>query len=84
MTWTPVEEMIKVAQPLFEAEKEQLKCLLENNKFDDLQDPFLLDFGTARWLKPKNEVAYSDWLAWIVERLKKAELILPLILPIQK
>jgi hypothetical protein len=31
-------------------------------------DPLRFDFGTHRWLKEEHELAYSDWLAWVLEQ----------------
>jgi|HubBroStandDraft_1064217.scaffolds.fasta_scaffold140967_4 hypothetical protein len=31
-------------------------------------DPLRADFGAHRWLKKEHELAYSDWLAWILEQ----------------
>jgi hypothetical protein len=47
-------------------------------EFPGIGDPMLLDFGTHRWLREERELAYSDWLAWILEQRNDSGAILSL------
>jgi hypothetical protein len=47
-------------------------------EFPRVGDPLLLDFGTHRWLKEEHELAYSDWLAWILEQRRESGAVLSL------
>src|ERR1035441_3091068 len=40
-------------------------------------DPLHVDFYTHRWLKKEHEIAYSDWLAWILDQRKDSGAVLP-------
>jgi hypothetical protein len=75
--WEPARRMIETAQGWFELEGKRLSELLDESdrRLDPFKDPLRADFGTHRWLKPQREEAYSDWLAWILERLESAERI---------
>ena len=44
-----------------------------------LSEPFVDDYGTHRWLRGDREEAYSDWLAWILERLGTGNRILAVL-----
>lgn len=46
-----------------------------NRRLNPLEDPLKIDFGLHRWLTGEREEAYSDWLAWILEKLSSPELI---------
>lgn len=41
-------------------------------------DPLHVDFDTHRWLKKEHELAYSDWLAWIVDQRTDSGAVLSL------
>src|SRR3989442_2686663 len=59
------------ARERFRKETMTLKALVERSSHAllPLSDPLLVDFGTHRWLAGSREEAYSDWLAWLFERL---------------
>ena len=44
-----------------------------------LPDPLRVDFSLNRWLAEDREEAYSDWLAWILERISTASQISALL-----
>jgi hypothetical protein len=70
--WEPTSRMIKAAAPLFQALAGKLNNLLARSDrlLKPLADPLRTDFGAHRWLSSDREEAYSDWLAWIVQRLQ--------------
>jgi len=75
--------MIAAAKSDAKRAEDDLRTLLKESAsrfFPRLGDPLdpSLDFGTHRWLKLGREEAYSDWLAWIMERQKQAGDILAL------
>jgi hypothetical protein len=57
-------------------DRQRLPALLKEaaERLAPLPEPFTSDFGVHRWLAGSREEAYSDWLAWIVERLSWAQL----------
>ncbi len=67
--WSAVERLIKAAAPYLRDQAGELRDLLKewSNKFG-MQDPLLSDLGAHRWLD--KETSYSDWLAWVLERLE--------------
>jgi hypothetical protein len=69
--WSAVNRLIVVAEPYFLEEAATLGSLLRewSGRFR-MQDPFLSDLGVHRWLG--RETSYSDWLAWVLERLEPA------------
>ena len=75
--WTPVQRIIQAAQESLCLESERLRGLLQrsNALLTPLADPLLTDFGTHRQLAQAREEVYSDWLMWIVERLKSPEYV---------
>jgi hypothetical protein len=42
-------------------------------------DPLHVDFHTHRWLKKEHELAYSDWLAWILDQRNDSGAVLSLL-----
>jgi len=67
--WSAVKRLIDAAEPYLRGEAATLKGLLErwSDKFG-MQDPLLNDLGAHRWID--KETSYSDWLAWVLERLE--------------
>jgi hypothetical protein len=67
--WNAVLRLIHAAQPCLDEEAEKLNNLFDDwsRRFGGLQDPLLTDLGVHRWLG--RETSYSDWLAWVLERL---------------
>lgn len=67
--WSSVERLIVAAKPWLREEATTLRGLLEewSRKFG-IQDPLLNDLGAHRWID--KETSYSDWLAWVLERLE--------------
>jgi hypothetical protein len=67
--WSAVEELILAAKPYLRENAARLRALLKDwsDKFG-MQDPFLNDLGVHRWID--KETSYSDWLAWVLERLE--------------
>jgi len=69
--WTPASEMISAAERDATASQKILDGLLATSgrrKFSRLGDPLAVDFGAHRWLRDSREEAWSDWLAWILQR----------------
>jgi hypothetical protein len=63
--------MIGAAERDAAASQAVLDRLLETSgtrKFPQLGDPLAVDFGAHRWLRGSREEAWSDWLAWILQR----------------
>jgi hypothetical protein len=63
--------MIRAAERDAAASQVVLDRLLETSgarKFPQLGDPLAVDFGAHRWLRGSREEAWSDWLAWILQR----------------
>jgi hypothetical protein len=75
--WSAVDLLIEVAQPRFLEDSETLRELLKHSR-DRLKftDPLLCDLGLHRWLAEDREESYSDWLAWVLERLGDADAVL--------
>ena len=75
--WSAVEALMETAEPRLQEDSETLRKLLEQSR-DRLKssDPFLGDLGVHRWLAADREEAYSDWLAWVLERLNDANAVL--------
>jgi len=73
--WTPAQRLIEAARERLLLESGRLRELLKrsNELLIPLADPLLTDFGTHRQLAQAREEVYSDWLMWIVERLKSPE-----------
>ena len=61
--------LIVAAKPYLLEKASDLRVLLDKSYRDfGMQDPLLNDLGTHRWLD--KETSYSDWLAWVLERLE--------------
>jgi hypothetical protein len=67
--WSAVERLIDAAKPYLQDQAREVRDLLEkwSRKFG-MQDPLLNDLGSHRWID--KETSYSDWLAWVLERLE--------------
>ena len=67
--WSAINQLVIAATPYLREKATTLKDLLAewSRKFG-MQDPFLNDLGVHRWIA--RETSYSDWLAWVLERLE--------------
>ncbi len=67
--WSAVNRLIDSAKPYLREDATELRHLLErwSARFG-MQDPLLNDLGTHHWLD--KETSYSDWFAWVLERLE--------------
>lgn len=74
--------IVNTFRALVESEKTHLIGLLvkADRQFAPFSDPFRLPMSGHRWLDlgREREESYSDWLAWIVERMDSAEQVLRL------
>lgn len=67
--WSAVSRLVVAAKPYLLANASDLKALLDQSCRDfGMPDPLLTDLGAHRWLEKEN--SYSDWLAWVLERLE--------------
>lgn len=79
--WAPAASMIWAAERDAERASVALHELLKATvaEFPGVgDDPLLFDFGTHRWLAEEHELAYSDWLAWILEQRPDSGAVLSL------
>jgi len=69
--WTAARRMIDCAQRSLKPKADRIRAILQDSdlKLHPLKDPLTTDFGGHRWLSGSREESYSDWLAWIFERL---------------
>ncbi len=72
-TWHPAASMIGAAERDAVGSQQALQRLAGRSStrmFPGLGDPLdaTLDFDTHRWLSGSREEAYTDWLAWILNR----------------
>lgn len=76
--WADTTRLLQAAQSVWEKEGAHLESLLKRTReqFDNFPDPFEADYGAHRWLR--RETAYSDWLGWILERIKDYKKVLEL------
>jgi hypothetical protein len=75
--WSAVDALIDAAQPRLRADSEALRELLVQSRNQlKFSDPLLSDLGAHRWLEMDREESYSDWLAWVLERLRDVGLVL--------
>lgn len=73
--WSAVNALIEAAKPRLLQDSSVLRELLAHSADQlKLPDPLLCDFGVHRWLD--RETSYSDWLAWVLERLGDAGAVL--------
>jgi hypothetical protein len=53
------------------------EALVDSNlELSPLSDPLELNLGKHRWLSEDREESYSDWLAWILQGMSTAEILL--------
>jgi hypothetical protein len=75
-----VERIANAFSALVENEKTRLADLLKisDRQLYPLSDPFRLPLLRHRWLdlRREREESYSDWLAWLLERMDSAERVL--------
>jgi hypothetical protein len=69
LNWSAAGQLIDAARPYLLEDAMILRGLLQewSRKFG-MQDPLLNDLGAHRWID--KERSYSDWLAWVLERLE--------------
>jgi hypothetical protein len=82
-SWKPVYRMITAAKRDSAKAERRLAVLFNKSRkgfFPDFGDPLDADLGLGknRWLKRANEMAYSDWLAWILGRQRNPAKVLRL------
>jgi hypothetical protein len=72
--WSAAGRLITAARPHLIEEAHELLCLLKES-FDKfgMNDPLLNDLGMHRWID--KETSYSDWLAWVLERLEPSAVL---------
>src|SRR5438876_3763644 len=77
LTWNPLLRMIEATREKLKGDAKRLRTLLQESRerLHPLEDPFDLDLGVHRWLAAEREEAYSDWLQWVIEQVKKARLV---------
>jgi len=76
--WSAVDALVGAAKPQLLENAKCLRELLQRSSTQlMLSDPLLCDLGVNRWLS--GETAYSDWLAWALEQLGDAQLILDVL-----
>lgn len=78
ISWVPVSSLIDTVERESEAAELSLNYLLDraDESFRPLADPLRANVVLHRWLSKEREEAYSDWLAWTLERLRRADLVL--------
>ena len=74
LDWSPVGRLIDAAELHLLEQAHELRGLLtkSSDKFG-MDDPLLNDLGTHRWID--KETSYSDWLAWVLERLEPSDVL---------
>jgi hypothetical protein len=73
--WSAVEALIDAARPRLLEDSRELCDLVEQSRDRwNFADPLLCDLGMHRWLE--KEKSYSDWLAWVLERLHDTKAVL--------
>ena len=77
LDWGAVEKMIGAAQPILELEARRLCDLVKksNRLLRPLTEPLCTDFSANRFWRHSNEMAYSNWLAWIADQLGATDVI---------
>ena len=78
--WGPAAKMIAAAERDAERAGVALDELLKTSaaELPRVGDPLLVDFDTHRWLREEHELAYSDWLAWVLEQRSESGAVLSL------
>jgi hypothetical protein len=81
--WSPATKMIRAAERDAAASQEILDRLVARSGRDQflrLGDPLDrgVNFGAHRWLRDSREEAWSDWLAWILQRNTDSRQVLKL------
>ena len=76
--WSAVMVLIDAARPCLLEDSKWLRDLAEQSRDQwRFPDPLLCDLGMHRWLEKEN--SYSDWLAWVLERLHDAKAVLKVL-----
>lgn len=76
--WSAVDALINATKPRLLEDSARLRDLLIRSSIQlTLSDPFLCDLGVNRWLDEEN--SYSNWLAWVLQQLGDAQLILDVL-----
>ncbi|MEK7406363.1 MAG: hypothetical protein AAB225_14775 [Acidobacteriota bacterium] len=78
--WSAVDALVEAARLRLLEDASALRELLDRSRNQlKLVDPLVYDLGVHRWLSADREESYSDWLAWVLERLKDAAAVLRLL-----
>jgi hypothetical protein len=78
ISWAPVSALIGAVEQESRLAETRLNQLLDQSDglLGPLCDPLRANVGLHRWLSEEREEAYSDWLAWTLERLGRADLVM--------
>lgn len=78
--WSAVDELIEAVEPLLVEHSKALRELLEQSRGQlGFCDPLLDDLAVHRWLEKDREESYSDWLAWVLDRLNDSSVVLSVL-----
>lgn len=79
-SWDSAHSLTETARSFEKCARERLNAALveSNNELWPLSDPLNLNRGEHRWMSSDREESYSDWLAWILQLISDAAVILPL------
>lgn len=71
-SWPSVEHMAEVGRGYGAYRVATVSAALRHSasRLAPLDDPLSTNFGLNRWLKPEDEGAYSNWLAWLLGELR--------------
>jgi len=76
--WSAVDALVNAVEPQLLENAKRLRNLLERSATQlRFSDPLLCDLGVHRWLE--KETSYSDWLAWVLERLDSTGAVLDVL-----
>jgi len=76
--WSAVDALVNATKPQLLENARLLRNLLERSTTQlKLSDPLLCDLGVNRWRNEEN--SYSNWLAWVLEQVGDAHLILDVL-----
>lgn len=80
--WRHLQVIIEAARPYLNFEEDRIRELLQRSsvRLRPLRDPLEEDYGVHRWLTGAREEVYSDWLAWIFQRLGSPHTVIKLAL----
>jgi len=74
LNWNSIIALIESLRESQEPDREELKRIISrcSELLQPLAEPLLLDSALTKMLAGSREEAYSDWLAWCLERLEPA------------